>query len=90
MPIDFRTHLLQNRQNPEDTVFHSKAVGEPPFMLAMSVWSALKDAIRYVIVENDVSENVRPHLDTPATPERVLMAIEKVRESAKTSSKKTA
>ncbi|CCO48646.1 Xanthine dehydrogenase subunit B [Vibrio nigripulchritudo SOn1] len=74
MPIDFRTHLLQNRQNPENTVFHSKAVGEPPFMLAMSVWSALKNAISSVAVGD-----ARPHLDTPATPERVLMAIEKVR-----------
>lgn len=73
MPIDFRTHLLENRSNPEDTVFHSKAVGEPPFMLGMSVWSALKDAIASVAVEGAI-----PKLDTPATPERVLMAIQAV------------
>ncbi|GAL29805.1 xanthine dehydrogenase molybdenum binding subunit [Vibrio variabilis] len=73
MPIDFRTHLLENRSNPEDTVFNSKAVGEPPFMLGMSVWSALKDAISYVAVDGAI-----PKLDTPATPERVLMAVQAV------------
>lgn len=73
MPIEFHTHLLENRANPEDTVFNSKAVGEPPFMLGMSVWSALKDAISYVAVEGAIAK-----LDTPATPERVLMAIQKV------------
>ncbi|MGR5175380.1 xanthine dehydrogenase molybdopterin binding subunit [Vibrio mediterranei] len=73
MPIDFRTHLLENRSNPEDTVFNSKAVGEPPFMLGMSVWSALKDAISYVAVDGAI-----PKLNTPATPERVLMAVQEV------------
>lgn len=73
MPIEFHTHLLENRANPEDTVFNSKAVGEPPFMLGMSVWSALKDAIASVVVEGAI-----PKLDTPATPERVLMAINEV------------
>ena len=77
MPIDFRTHLLENRSNPEDTVFNSKAVGEPPFMLGMSVWSALKDAISYVAVDGAI-----PKLNTPATPERVLMAIQEVTEGA--------
>ncbi|MGF1679809.1 xanthine dehydrogenase molybdopterin binding subunit [Photobacterium minamisatsumaniensis] len=76
MPIDFRTHLLQNRSNPEDTVFNSKAVGEPPFMLGMSVWSALKDAIASVAEDGTI-----PKLDTPATPERVLMAIQAVQPS---------
>lgn len=80
MPIDFRTHLLENRNNPEDTVFNSKAVGEPPFMLGMSVWSALKDAISYVAVDGAI-----PKLNTPATPERILMAIQEVTETAPTS-----
>jgi xanthine dehydrogenase large subunit len=75
MPIDFRTHLLENRSNPEDTVFNSKAVGEPPFMLSMSVWSALKDAIASVAVNNAI-----PKLDTPATPERVLWAVQNVQQ----------
>ncbi|MDX2422550.1 MAG: xanthine dehydrogenase molybdopterin binding subunit, partial [Amphritea sp.] len=37
MPIDFRVRLVENRKNKEDTVFNSKAVGEPPFMLGISV-----------------------------------------------------
>lgn len=80
MPIDFRTNIVQNRSNPEDTVFNSKAVGEPPFMLGMSVWSALKDAVHAVALENaQEGERVTVHLDTPATPERVLWAMEKAR-----------
>ncbi|NOH72521.1 xanthine dehydrogenase molybdopterin binding subunit [Vibrio pectenicida] len=71
MPIEFNTQLLQNHTNPEDTVFHSKAVGEPPFMLAISVWSALKDAIASIATKGS-----SPTLHTPATPERVLMAIQ--------------
>lgn len=74
MPIEFNTQLLQNHANTEDTVFHSKAVGEPPFMLAISVWSALKNAIASVSPKGPA-----PHLNTPATPERVLMAIQAVK-----------
>lgn len=75
MPIDFRTKLVENRKNPEDTVFHSKAVGEPPFMLGISVWCALKDAIASV---SDYQKY--PHIDSPATPERVLWAAEQMHE----------
>ena len=73
MPIDFRTKLVENRKNPEDTVFHSKAVGEPPFMLGISVWCALKDAIASVS-----NYQKYPHIDAPATPERVLWAVEQM------------
>lgn len=73
MPIDFRTKLVENRKNPEDTVFHSKAVGEPPFMLGISVWCALKDAIASV-----TDYKKYPHIDAPATPERVLCAVEQM------------
>ncbi|WP_346351486.1 xanthine dehydrogenase molybdopterin binding subunit [Oceanimonas sp. AH20CE76] len=77
MPTDFRIKLVENRKNPEDTVFHSKAVGEPPFMLGMAVWCALKDAVA------SVSGYLRyPHIDAPATPERVLWAVEQMRELA--------
>jgi len=58
-----------------ETTFNLKAVGEPPFMLSMSVWSALKDAIASVAVNNAI-----PKLDTPATPERVLWAVQKVQQ----------
>ncbi|MCJ8348963.1 xanthine dehydrogenase molybdopterin binding subunit [Moritella sp.] len=70
-PIDFRTQLVESRSNPEQTVYNSKAVGEPPFMLSMSVWSALRDAVASV-----TDHQYMPHLDTPATPERVLWAVQ--------------
>jgi xanthine dehydrogenase large subunit len=70
-PEDFRVALVPNAPNPERTIYNSKAVGEPPFMLSMAVWSALKDAIASV-----ADYKVSPKLDTPATPERVLFAVE--------------
>ncbi|MBR9883152.1 MAG: xanthine dehydrogenase molybdopterin binding subunit [Oceanospirillales bacterium] len=70
MPIDFRVRLVENRKNAEDTVYHSKAVGEPPFMLGISVFCAIKDAIASV-----ADYRLSPAIDAPATPERVLWAI---------------
>ncbi|MCP4790477.1 MAG: molybdopterin-dependent oxidoreductase, partial [Gammaproteobacteria bacterium] len=70
-PKDFRVALMPDAPNREHTVYNSKAVGEPPFMLSISVWAALKDAIASV---NDYKTS--PVLDTPATPERVLFAVE--------------
>lgn len=60
---------LYPRANDEDSIYHSKAVGEPPLMLGMSVWCALKDALSSIThYQHD------PQLDVPATPERVLKA----------------
>ncbi|MFV0456917.1 MAG: molybdopterin cofactor-binding domain-containing protein, partial [Pseudomonas sp.] len=73
MPLDLRVKLVENRKNPEDTVFHSKAVGEPPFMLGISVWCAIKDAVASL-----ADYKVQPKIDAPATPERVLMAVQKL------------
>ena len=56
--------------------YRSKAVGEPPFMLGISVWSALRDALSSL---SDYRQS--PRLDTPATPERVLMAAQALRRS---------
>jgi xanthine dehydrogenase large subunit len=70
-PEDFRVALVPNAPNPERTIYNSKAVGEPPFMLGMAVWSALKDAVASV-----ADYKVSPKLDTPATPERVLFSVE--------------
>ena len=76
-PKRFNVGLFE-RANDEETVYHSKAVGEPPFMLAISVWSALRDAI------SSISDyRISPPLDTPATPERVLNAVMVTRELAK-------
>lgn len=76
-PPEFNVNIVQSRPNPEDTVYHSKAVGEPPFMLGISVWSALRDAISSL---TDYSTS--PLLDTPSTPERVLKAVQSVERSA--------
>ena len=74
VPADLRVSLLENRKNPQQTVFHSKAVGEPPFMLGISVWSALQDAVASV---SDYQHH--PHMDAPATPERVFWAAERLK-----------
>ena len=73
-PTDFRIKLVDGRPNREDTIYRSKAVGEPPLMLAISVFRALSDAIASI-----ADYRVLPDLDAPATPERVLMAIERLR-----------
>ena len=75
-PLDFRVKLMTHSANWEDTIYHSKAVGEPPFMLAISVWSALRDAISSIS-----NSQISPKLDPPATPEKILGAISKVLQS---------
>jgi len=69
-PSIFNVKMLDNAPNKEATIFRSKAVGEPPLMLATAVWNALKDAISAC---GDGKIAVR--LDAPATPERILAAI---------------
>jgi xanthine dehydrogenase large subunit len=69
---------LWNGQNPEDAIYRSKAVGEPPLMLAISAFSAIGDAIAAV-----GGHTIAPRLDAPATPERVLAAIRRVQEAAR-------
>jgi xanthine dehydrogenase large subunit len=75
LPLDLRVKLVEKRQNPEDTVFHSKAVGEPPFMLGIAAWCAIKDAVASL---GDYRQ--QPRIDAPATPERVLWGCEQMRE----------
>ncbi len=67
MPQQFNVALLQDSPNEAATVFHSKAVGEPPLMLAISVFAAIRDAIASV-----ANYNTFPPLNAPATPEEVL------------------
>jgi xanthine dehydrogenase large subunit len=76
-PNDFRVKLVENRKNPEDTVYHSKAVGEPPFMLAISVWCAIKDAVSSI-----GDHKYEPKLNSPATPEAVLWAVQEMKQRA--------
>jgi xanthine dehydrogenase large subunit len=74
VPAVFNVKMLDNAPSREATIFRSKAVGEPPLLLATAVWTALKDAIAAV---DDHRTAVR--LDAPATPERVLAAIATLR-----------
>ena len=67
MPEDFRVELYQGEHSP--ALFGSKAVGEPPFMLALSVWSAIRAAINAVEGSGCFS------LPIPCTPPTVLEAI---------------
>jgi len=73
IPVDFRVELLKNVPN-EGTIRRSKAVGEPPFMLAFSVWLAIKDAISAV---KDHKEE--PEFSLPATAEQILNSIENLK-----------
>jgi xanthine dehydrogenase large subunit len=73
-PVDFRMRLVDGHPNREETIFRSKAVGEPPLMLAISVFRAISDAIASVGDYRHL-----PALDAPATPERVLFAVEELR-----------
>jgi xanthine dehydrogenase large subunit len=76
-PRIFNVRLLENVENREDTIFKSKAVGEPPLMLAISVLHALSDAIA-----STQDYRLCPRLDPPATPEKVLTTIERLQERA--------
>ena len=67
VPPHFRVELWPE-PNREDNVFGSKAVGEPPFMLGISVWEAIRDAVAAARGGGAVQ------MDAPATPERVLGA----------------
>ncbi|WP_297769028.1 xanthine dehydrogenase molybdopterin binding subunit [uncultured Roseovarius sp.] len=73
-PRVFNVDLAEWSQNRERTIKRSKAVGEPPFMLGISVFEALSMAVGSVANYREC-----PRLDTPATPERILMAVERLK-----------
>ena len=73
VPEHFRVDFF-GRPNREDTIHRSKAVGEPPLMLALAGFHALRDAVAGV-----ADDRVAPRLDAPATAERVLAAVADVR-----------
>lgn len=72
-PRTFNVDLIPWGRNVEDSIYRSKAVGEPPLMLALSVFFAIRDAIAAG------AGGGLPRLDAPATPERILGAIEELR-----------
>ncbi len=73
-PKVFNVKLAEWSQNAEPTIGRSKAVGEPPFMLAISVLEAISMAVASIADYREC-----PRLDAPATPERVLMAVERLK-----------
>ncbi|HVO17281.1 MAG TPA: xanthine dehydrogenase molybdopterin binding subunit [Alphaproteobacteria bacterium] len=77
VPPIFNVRMLKDAPNREPTVFRSKAIGEPPLMLALSVWLALRDAVASV-----ADHKLVPALDAPATPERILAAVDDIRARA--------
>ena len=70
VPEHFKVSLFDN-QNIKPTPFRSKAVGEPPLMLALSSYFAIRDA-----VSASADHKKRVAFKAPATPERILMACE--------------
>jgi xanthine dehydrogenase large subunit len=79
-PEAFTVRLWERGENTEETIHRSKAVGEPPLMLAISVAHAISDAVSSLSGGKLLAD-----LDMPATPERILAAVEdmKAREAAR-------
>jgi len=75
VPEDFRVSLWASGRNREPTINRSKAVGEPPLMLAISVFSAITHAVA------SLGHRQVPDLDAPATPENILCAVHSVRDA---------
>lgn len=75
VPADFRVNLGK-ADNHKPTIYRSKGVGEPPLMLAISVFSAILDAL------HSLAPGTQFRLDAPATPERIAMAAHALRRTA--------
>jgi xanthine dehydrogenase large subunit len=69
-PGRMNIRLWERGRNVEATIHRSKAVGEPPLMLAISVFSALTEAVAAAAPGRGL-----PDLDAPATPEQIVAAI---------------
>jgi len=69
LPDDFRVSLFESGEDREKLLYRSKAVGEPPLMLAISVFSAISNAIA------SLKPAVMPRLDAPATPGSIMRAV---------------
>ena len=75
IPEHFKVTLFDG-SNLKPTPFNSKAVGEPPLMLALSTFFALRDA-----VSASADHQTVVHMSAPATPEKILMSCEKAKET---------
>ena len=69
VPEDFRVAIFESKGNKADTIYRSKAVGEPPLMLPISVWCAVMNAVA------SLKSCTVPKLDAPATPEAIMRAV---------------
>ncbi len=77
IPEDFRVALLEGVPNPS-VIRRSKAVAEPPLMLSLSTWLAIKDAISAT-----ANHAFEPDFSLPATNEVILLSIEKLKQLKK-------
>ncbi|MBO68664.1 MAG: xanthine dehydrogenase molybdopterin binding subunit [Acidiferrobacteraceae bacterium] len=73
-PDHFEIRIFNSGENLESTIYRSKAVGEPPLMLALSVHQAIADAVASV-----GNYQRLPNLAAPATPETILHAVNELR-----------
>ncbi len=74
MPKKFNVEIFKKGKNKENVVNKAKTTGEPPLMLAMSVFYAIKDAVASVGKYKKI-----PILDAPATPEKILMSLNELK-----------
>jgi xanthine dehydrogenase large subunit len=74
VPPVFNVTLYESGVNAEDSIHRSKAVGEPPLMLGISAFHAIRDAIASVC-----GYALSPRLDAPATPEEILLSVEELK-----------
>jgi len=82
--VEFNARLLADSPNAEPTVLRSKAVGEPPLMLAVSTWCAIRDALASL-----ADYRICPRLNAPATPEEILRVAEELRGGGDGSGRRT-
>ena len=73
VPPLFNVRIFESEGNAEDSIHRSKAVGEPPLMLAISALHAIRDAIA-----STADYALSPRLDAPATPESILRSLEEI------------
>ena len=74
MPKKFNVEIFKKGLNVERVVNKAKTTGEPPLMLAMSVFFAIKDAIASISNYEKI-----PNIDAPATAEKILLSIKKLK-----------
>lgn len=72
IPLSFNVRVLDGVRNEKDTIHSSKAIGEPPFFLASSVFFAIRNAISSARLDEGLSNWFQ--LDSPATVERIRSA----------------